>query len=202
MKNAFIALLIMLIPSVSMALDNTWEMPQQAQQQGNPDARYLEGAVPEVDGRVVFQTTIEAPGKSARQIYDIMLALLEQQCREPGQFEQSRVVIQDTTSMQIAASYQEWLVFKNQPLNLDRTRLMYHIIVDCSDGQASVQMARIYYLYDEERQPQTFRAEEWITDRHGLNRSKTKLARISGKFRRKTIDRKDYLFNKYTQALQ
>lgn len=201
MKNIIIALLL-LTPAVSLAQDNTWERPEPTQQQGNPDAKYLEGAVPEVDGRVVFQTTIEVPGKKARQIYDIMLTLLQQQCREPGQFEQSRVAVQDTTTMQIAASYQEWLVFKNQPLNLDRTRLMYHIIVNCTDGQASIQMTRIYYLYDEERQPQTFRAEEWITDRHGLNRSKTKLARISGKFRRKTIDRKDYLFNKYTQALQ
>ncbi|MBQ9356320.1 MAG: DUF4468 domain-containing protein [Prevotella sp.] len=201
MRNFIIAALL-LMPVTAFAQDNTWEMPEPTQQQGNPDAKYLEGAVPEVDGRVVFQTTIEAPGKSARQLYDILLPILQQQCREAGQFEQSRIVIQDTTTMQLVASYQEWLVFKNQPLSLDRTRLMYHIIVDCADGQASIQMTRIYYLYDEERQPQTYRAEEWITDRYGLNRSKTKLARISGKFRRKTIDRKDYLFGKYTRALQ
>ena len=57
-------------------------------------------------------------------------------------------------------------------------------------------MRRIYYLYDEERNPQTYNAEEWITDEYGLKKNKDKLSRVSGKFRRKTIDRKDYLFNK------
>ena len=51
------------------------------------------------------------------------------------------------------------------------------------------------------RDPQTYYANEWITDRYGLNKKKTKLARVSGKFRRKTIDRKDYLFEKFTIAL-
>ena len=79
---------------------------------------------------------------------------------------------------------------------------MYHLIVDCADGQATVKMTRIYYLYDEERDPQTYRAEEWITDRYGLNKKQNKLSRVSGKFRRKTIDRKDYLFRIFTEALQ
>jgi colicin import membrane protein len=62
-------------------------------------------------------------------------------------------------------------------------------------------MTRIYYLYDEERDAQNFKAEEWITDRYGLNKKQTKLARVSGKFRRKTIDRKDYLFKKFEVLL-
>jgi len=47
----------------------------------------------------------------------------------------------------------------------------------------------------------TYYAEEWITDRYGLNKKQTKLARVSGKFRKKTIDRKDYLFNKFNDLL-
>jgi len=47
-----------------------------------------------------------------------------------------------------------------------------------------------------------YRAEEWINDRYGLNKKQTKLARVSGKFRRKTIDRKDYLFNRFTKLLE
>ena len=46
------------------------------------------------------------------------------------------------------------------------------------------------------------RAEEWITDKEGLNKSKTKLSKISGKFRRKTIDRKDEIFATITEALK
>ena len=73
--------------------------------------------------------------------------------------------------------------------------------MDCADGEASIKMTRIYYLYDEERDAQTYQAEEWITDRYGLNKKQNKLARVSGKFRRKTIDRKDYLFSKFEQLL-
>ena len=62
-------------------------------------------------------------------------------------------------------------------------------------------MTRIHYLYEEERDPQSLAAEEWITDQYGLTKKKNKLARLSGKFRRKTIDRKDYLFEMLTNAL-
>ena len=126
---------------------------------------------------------------------------MQQLTQGPEQFEQSSVTLQNADQLQIVGNYQEWLVFKNKPLNLDRTRLFYHLFVDCRDGEATVKMTRIVYLYDEERDPQTYYANEWITDRYGLNKKKTKLARVSGKFRRKTIDRKDYLFEKFTIAL-
>ncbi len=121
--------------------------------------------------------------------------------KEPGQLEQSRMALEDKEKLQLVGNFQEWLVFKNKPLNLDRTRLFYHLIVDCKDGEATVKMTRIVYLYDEERDPMTYYAEEWITDRYGLNKKQTKLARVSGKFRKKTIDRKDYLFNKFNDLL-
>ena len=200
MKRILTALLLAL-PFAVAAQDNTWEQQPTNVVSGNPDAKYLAGAVPEVDGHVVFETTIQAPGKTKAQIYHIVQQEMLRMTKEPGQFEQSRLVIEQPDSGQVVGSYQEWLVFKNKPLNLDRTRLTYTFVAECSDGEVKLQMRRIIYLYDEERDPITYRAEEWITDRYGLNRSKTKLARVSGKFRRKTIDRKDYLFNKFAQLL-
>ncbi len=199
MKKLMIALL-MALPMATQAQDNTWERPTETVQ-ANADAKYLAGAVPVADGKVTFQTTIKAPGKSAKQIYDILLKLMEQQAKEPGQFEQSRLTLTDDDKMMLVGNYQEWLVFKNKPLNLDRTRLLYHLIAECHDGEATLKMTRIVYIYDEERDPITYYAEEWITDRYGLNKKQTKLACVSGKFRRKTIDRKDYLFDKFTNAL-
>ena len=58
------------------------------------------------------------------------------------------------------------------------------------------------HLYEEERDPQMLKAEEWITDDEGLTKNKKKLSRVAGKFRRKTIDRKDYLFNKFAELLK
>lgn len=200
-KSLFIALL-MAIPFFANAQDNTWEQPEPSAEAAkeNPDQKYLAGAVPLVDGKVVFETTIKAPGKTRKQLFNTVLAYFEKLVKEPNQFEQSRILFADTVeNKQLAANLQEWLVFKNKPLVLDRTRLLYQLSAECEDGEVRLKMNRIVYFYDEEREPQTYLAEEWITDKIGLNKKQTKLARVSGKFRRKTIDRKDYLFGKIEQ---
>ena len=188
------------LPLMGMA-QNSWETENTQGQQVNPDQKYLVGAVPVVDGKVQFTKEISAPGKSAAQIYDIILKYFTQLTKEDNQLEQSRIVGKDSINHSVAGSYQEWLVFKNKPLVLDRTRFMYTLTAQCEDGKANITMRRIYYYYDEERDPQTYLAEEWITDEYGLKKNKQKLSRVSGKFRRKTIDRKDYLFNKIANLL-
>ena len=199
MRRMLIAMMACL-PLMGMA-QNSWETGNTQGQQVNPDQKYLVGAVPVVDGKVQFTKEISAPGKSAAQIYDIILKYFTQLTKEDNQLEQSRIVGKDSINHSVAGSYQEWLVFKNKPLVLDRTRFMYTLTAQCEDGKATITMRRIYYYYDEERDPQTYLAEEWITDEYGLKKNKQKLSRVSGKFRRKTIDRKDYLFNKIANLL-
>ena len=181
---------------------NTWEMPEASEKKENPDAKYLVGAVPEVDGKVMFQTTIQAPGKSAKQIYDIVEDYLKKMTKEPNQSDQSRITVAEPEQRQLVGTFQEWLVFKSTALVLDRTRFFYTLAIDCFDGRAEVTMTNIFYLYDEERLATTYKAEEWITDKWGLKKNQNKLSRVSGKFRRKTIDRKDYLFNKLESLLK
>lgn len=207
MKRILIAVM-MGIPFMAVA-QNTWEtntqtatVKKEAKAMVNPDQKYLAGAVPEVDGKVVWTTTLQAPGKTAQQVYDLIGRQLSAMTKEENQFEQSRILLADTTTHQIVANFQEWLVFKSTALVLDRTRLMYQIVADCKDGSADITMRRIYYLYDEERQPQSYTAEEWITDKQGLNKKQDKLARVSGKFRRKTIDRKDNIFETLNNILK
>ena len=202
MRKFFIAM--MLSMPLFAAAQNTWEMPE-ANEQGvkaNPDQKYLVGAVPVVDGRVTFRTEINAPGKSADQIYGILHSYFKRMIKEPNQTEQSRLALEDSAKHWLCGSFQEWLVFKSTALVLDRTRFMYNLVAECTDGKAEISLTRIVYLYDEERNPQTLKAEEWITDEYGLKKSKQKLSRVSGKFRRKTIDRKDYLFNKLASLLK
>ena len=193
MRQLIIALLIAL-PVAVAAQENEWEKQEQTAQMTNTDAKYLAGAVPEVDGHVMFSTTVQVPGKTAEQIYERALQLMTDLTKTSNQLEQSRIAYTNAETHQIVGSYQEWLVFKNKPLNLDRTRMLYQLVADCRDGEMDLKMMRIVYLYDEERNPTTYKAEEWINDKYGLNKKQTKLARVSGKFRRKTIDRKDYLF--------
>ena len=198
----FIIALLMLLPMTGTAQENVWDtLKQDATANVDPDAKYLVGAVPEVDGRVVWQKTVKVPGKTAAQLYDQTLSLMQQLTKAPGQLEQSRVTVENKENGQIVGSYQEWLVFKSTALVLDRTRLLYHLIAECSDGEVKLQMTRIIFIYDEEREPQTYKAEEWITDKWGLTKKQNKLARVSGKFRQKTIDRKDFLFQMFETQL-
>ena len=208
MKKLFFTMLA-LVPLTLWAQDNSWEINdgeelkqvEVKKPKTKVDPKYLKGAVPEVNGQVVFSKHIEAPGKSAAQVYDILLQYMERLCKASNQIE-SKMVVTDAAKHEIVGAYQEWLVFKNTALSLDQTRFFYALRAQCSDGAADVELMRIRYLYEEERAPQRMTAEEWITDKESVNKKNTKLLPISGKFRRKTIDRKDYLFNKFESLLK
>ena len=202
MRRLLIAILT-LLPMLATAQDNTWErIETEPVEKVNPDAKYLvPNAVPEVDGRVCWEADIKAPGKSAQQIYDILLKQLEKMVKEPNQLENSNVAVKDAGRHELGAVLHEWLVFKSAALSLDRTVLNFHILVTCTDGNANVQITRINYDYDLDRKPQHYVAEKWITDKYCVNKKHTKLYPISGKFRRKTIDRKDFIFNKFETLL-
>ena len=202
MKKLFIAIL-MAMPLIASAQDNTWERIEQAQVvKDNPDAKYLvDGAVPVVDGVVCWQTTINAPGKTAKQIYDILYKQMDKMVNEPNQIANSAIVQDDKEKHELGALFHEWLVFKNSTLSLDRTQLNFQLMVKYADGKADVKISHITYDYDLERKPVHYKAEEWITDKYAVNKKHTKLYPISAKFRRKTIDRKDFIFSKFNSLL-
>ena len=206
MKKLFFTMLA-LVPLTLWAQDNTWEINEdevvkpEVKAKAKVEVKYLKGAVPEVNGQVVFSKHIEAPGKTASQIYDIMLQYMERLTKTSYQID-SKISTTDAQNHEIVGIYQEWLVFKNTTLSLDRTRFFFALRAKCSDGAVDIEMMRIRYLYEEERTPQRMTAEEWITDKEAVNKKNTKLLPMSGKFRRKTIDRKDYLFNKFESLLK
>ena len=212
MKKIIIAL-IALFPLIANA-QNVWEKPTDAPQQkkkalieknaANEDPKYLAGAIPMVDGKIVFTLDQDVPGKSAQQIYDIIYNVLSEMTKEEGQFKESQVALVNKQDHIIAARFKEWLVFQNTFLSLDRTVFNYTVIATCTDGHANVTISRMSYQYEQDRtdtQGIETVAEEWITDESALNKKKTKLDNYTGKFRRKTFDRKDNIFENITTAL-
>ncbi len=219
MKKLFITAFLML--SICAFAQNDWEKPQAKPIQQEPqkekklsekkkdkvdevDVKYLEGAVPVVDGKVVFTLDLDVPGKDAQQIYDITYQVLEDLTKDTNQFPESCIALVNKKEHVIAAKYKEWLVFQNSFLSLDRTIFNYTIIANCSDNHATITLSRISYSYEMNRgtnQGLEETAENWIVDKYALNKSKTKLNKMSGKFRRKTIDRKDYIFKTLTDKL-
>jgi len=206
MKKFFI-MVMGLVPLSMWAQDNSWELPEEEQQKEqkakeNPNAKYLRGAVPEVDGKVVFSKTIEAPGKSAKQIYTIIKGYMQKMLKEKNQIS-SVIFTDDSTSYkEISGRYMEWLVFKKNAIVLDQTRFNYVFSAQINNGKVDLTISHINYLYEEERDPQRMTAEEWITDKEAVNKKNTRLYPITGKFRRKTIDRKDFLFGKIESLLK
>ena len=186
------------------AQDNTWEKSEAEETEVKKevkDAKYLKGAVPEVDGKVVFSKTIDAPGKTADQIFDIVKTYLTKMTGEKNQ-QDAHIVVDDQAKHELGATFNEWLVFKSTPIQLDQTRMLYVLRARCSEGKADISMTNIHYVYEEKRKAQRYSAEEWISDKEALNKKGTRLLPLSGKFRRKTIDRKDYLFNKFESLLK
>ena len=217
MRNLFIAIFATL-PLFGMA-QNVWEKPQTTAPQEETtkkkslfesnkkavDPKYLAGAVPVEDGRVTFTLDKDIPGKSAQEIYDIVLATLEKMTKEENQFKTSQVAIVNKQDHVIGARFKEWLVFQNTFLSLDRTIFNYTVIATCTNEHLNATISRISYAYEMDRgvnDGMEMKAEEWITDENALNKKKDNLSKYSGKFRRKTIDRKDNIFETLLEALK
>lgn len=200
------ALLLSAFISVVGFAQNVWEKPETATkvekevivEKPNPDAEYLAGAVTEKDGKVQWTLDVDVSGKDASQIYDRMYKYLSDLAKQENQLEGSGIALVNKKDKIIVASIKEWLVFKNNFLSLDRSKFYYTLVAECKDNHLTVTMSRLVYRYEEDRNTNgngVIKAEDWINDRNALNKKQTKLLPGSAKFRRKTIDRKDYLFD-------
>lgn len=162
------------------------------------DSKYLKGAVPEMNGVVTFHKAFGVPGKSKQEIYKVMKAylsnLVENSIPAPVPYARIHQDSPDTLAAQVC----EWQVYKQKFLNLDRSRFRYTLNVIIEDGKVSIDMTRLAYYYGEDQEGnngETYRAEEWISDKMALNKAGNKLLPKSNKFRRKTVDRAEELFN-------
>ena len=159
-------------------------------------------AVPEVNGEIQWTCDIEVAGKTAQQIYERTLAILDNIIKEPIQLERSKIAITNEKEHGIVATMQEWLTFTSNALVLDRTKMNYVLQALCSDGHLKIIMDRITYNYEVQGKKEFYKAEEWINDKNAVNKKRTRLYPSSGKFRRKTIDRKNELFEIFQSQLK
>lgn len=167
------------------------------------DPKYLEGAVTtDENGKVVFEAEMEAPGKSAEQLYELLFDYMSGLTQDKDAIE-SRIALVNKDEHIIANLMDEWLVFNSSFISLDRTECKYNLIANISDGKVKMTINHINYTYEEGRQTGfKLPAEEVITDKVALTKKKNDLARIFGKFRKKTIDRKDQIFNEITALIK
>ncbi len=167
------------------------------------DEKYLaEDAVPEENGKVIFSKNISVKGMSSQEIYERTYAYLDSISQTSNQIE-SRIVLFNKKEHIIAAKFSEWLIFMSSALSLDRSEFKYTTIAKCSDELLHISIERISYAYESgQNNSLHVTAEEWISDKVAINKKRTKLYPVSAKFRRKTIDRVQYIFEELEQALK
>ena len=155
------------------------------------DMKYLAGAITYNDeNKIEFTLDTDAN----KQIYDIVLKYMSE-LTQNDQNIASRVALVNDAEHVIANTMDEWLVFSQSFISLDRTEFKYQLVARISDNHLNLSLGRIIYNYEEGRST-GFKepAEEVISDKIALNKKQNDLAKIFGKFRRCTIDRKDQIF--------
>lgn len=159
------------------------------------DMKYLAGAITyNNENKIEFTLDTDANGKTAKQIYDIVLKYMSELTQNEQNIA-SRVALVNDAEHVIANTMDEWLVFSQSFISLDRTEFKYQLIARISDNHLNLSLCRIIYNYEEGRST-GFKepAEEVISDKIALTRKQNDLAKIFGKFRKCTIDRKDQIF--------
>ena len=167
------------------------------------DPKYLEGAITtDANGKIEFVLDTDANGKSAEEIYNIVYNYMNG-LAQGDQNIQSRVALVNPQEHIIANMMDEWLVFSSSFISLDRSEFKYQLVAKISDNKLHLTMCRLTYIYEEGRSTGfTEPAENVISDKVALTKKKNDLARMYGKFRRRTIDRKDQIFSEITALIK
>ena len=170
------------------------------------DPKYLAGAIQlNADGKVEFVLDTQASGKSADEIYNIVFQYMSKLIKNEQNIN-SRIALVNRNNKNeqiIACIMDEWFVFNQSFISLDRSETKYQLVATISDNHLHLSMTRIVFNYEEGRST-GFKepAENVITDKYALTKKKNDLAKICGKFRRGTIDRKDQIFNDLTKLVR
>lgn len=166
--------------------------------------KYMSGAVPEVDGKVVFTKSI-AVKQSVTD--DQLYTLMEKWGRDNYKANEddpelnNRVVLSDPDGRDIACTGEKYLTFKKSTFSLDRAEMSYQLILNIAQGKCNATIRNIKYGYGyensrhggEKRKIET--AEETIIDKIAINKKGDKLNRYYDKFRMHTIDTVNSIFN-------
>ena len=161
-------------------------MPQQISAQKNENAHhedsyYLVGAVPEVNGRVVFSKEFSIVGMSKDEVFDKTQEWMNARMKQNGN--KSKVAYANKEKGQVAANGEEYIVFSNSALALDRTKVIYQMIANCDDGKCVLQIRNLRYDYPNEK-------DLYVAEARGF-----------AKWRRKTVDFVDDMNESLQKAL-
>ena len=167
-------------------------------------AKYMQGGVPEANGKVTWSKTYELPGLPVDKVYEKALSYFSTLVTSENQTEKSTLAVVDRIGHKLVARAQEWLVFSDKALSLDRTMMNYAVSVECTDGVCKVMITNISYHYEEGRPTEAhYTAEEMISDKVAFNKKGTGFTKGgTKKFRICTIDRMEQILKQFEYTLK
>lgn len=182
MNKYFLILLCAIIP----VLANAQEIDK---------SKYLAGAVPEVEGKIVFSKTIETKTPiSDADLYNLMVKWANDNYSSHQDKElTNRVLLTDPEERDIACAGEEFFTFRKNAFILDRAKMMYQLIININSGKCDATIRNIKFNYQTE--DKNTPAEEMISDKVALNGKGDKLSRYYDKFRIRTVDSVNAIFN-------
>lgn len=167
------------------------------------ESKYGKGAVPEVEGKVVFSKTIKPKQNTTdQQLFDVINQWAEKNYNEKPQRERQRVLLSDSDKKQVACSGDMLLVFGRKLLSFDSSPMYYQLVMSIDKGECEATIRNIRYVYNIGRDnEEDMSAEETITDKVAINKKGTKLNFFYDKFRRVTIDSIEQVFTSLEEAI-
>ncbi|MBD8389831.1 DUF4468 domain-containing protein [Dysgonomonas sp. BGC7] len=163
------------------------------------DPKYLAGAVPEIEGKVVFFKTVPVDNIiSDADLFKVVNKWADENYKSVEDLS-SRVLLADIDSKNIACQGEMYLVFKKSMLVLDRAKMSYQLVLNIGGNKCDVTIRNIRYQYPDSKE--SLSAEEMIIDDIAINKKKNSLNKYYDKFRRQTIDSVQSVFESLDRYL-
>lgn len=157
------------------------------------DSKYLSGAIPEIDGKVVLTRNIDINDKvSPNQIYELVCAWADTAYAEKEDSKQ-RILLKTPSENTIIVQGDDKLIFKSSLLSLDQADVEYRLTITVEQGKCLLVFSYLKYHYQDFKGYE--KAENLITDKLAYNAKKNKLNRYYDRFRIFTIDQIDNITN-------
>ncbi|MBQ0046656.1 MAG: DUF4468 domain-containing protein [Prevotellaceae bacterium] len=214
MKKVIFALFAIALPMMMQAQSEGLLARKTPRTKQDLSAYAKPGAIPEVNGKVVFADVIAAPGKSKEDIFKKVAqwASLRYDANSMRgiytdddffkNIDFSKVKTADKNSGEIECQGAEELIFSAKALAKNFTQAFYLLNLKVSDGKVEFNLNTLSFNVDEgEGKFTRVTAEEWISDQECLNK-KGEMRRIPAKFRIKTIDLVNELKKEIAEAIK
>lgn len=158
------------------------------------DKKYLAGAVPTEDGKVVFNRQLDITGIAPQTAIELTRQWVSGPLANDGY--NGKIYDIDNNAGSLVINMDGDIVFKSSAFQLDQATICFILDVKFSNDKCMLTFRNIRYLYTinpNNTKRDIIMAENWIVDKEALNKAGTKMYAMNGKFRIRTVQLVDYL---------